>query len=90
MRKDMSTSSAERIEQMLKLQLAFSEDEGVERMMMKEKSIREHLELPNLPDYSELERVSYICGLNGLFGGMLQLCSSLCLLWNLDKVRLAC
>jgi hypothetical protein len=70
MRKDMSTSSAERIERMLKLQLAFSEDEGVERMMLKEKSIREHLELPNLPDYAEVERVSYICGINGLFGGI--------------------
>jgi len=56
MRREMSTSSAERFERMLKFQLAFNENEGVERMMMKEKSIREHLELPNLPDYTEMER----------------------------------
>jgi len=87
MRKDMSTSSSEKIERMLRMELAFSEEEGLQRMMMKEKSIRENLELPNLPDYSEMERVSYICGLNGLFGGLLQLIASFSLLWTVDKVR---
>jgi hypothetical protein len=86
MRKDMSTSSSEKLERMLRMQLAFSEEEGLERMMMKEKTIRENLELPNLPDYSEMERVSYICGLNGLCGGILQLISSFALLWTLDRV----